>query len=52
MDLFEFKIMSKEVQERKEGLLESTTILDQLKRVSSIGLVKNRPRNKVSGGSR
>ena len=26
--------MSKEVQERKEGLLESTTILDQLKRVS------------------
>lgn len=43
--------MSKEVQDRKEVLLESKTILDQLKRVSLIVLVKNRPRNNASEGS-
>ena len=43
--------MSKEVQDRKEVLLESKTILDQLKRVSLIVLVKNRSRNNASEGS-
>ena len=43
--------MSKEVQDRKEVLLESKTILDQLKRVSLIVLVKIRPRNNASEGS-